>query len=371
MMNYRKFGKTGLTFSALGLGCMRFPNDAKGRLDEDYAVKMIRAAIDGGVNYMDTGWPYHAGRSEVILGKALKDGYREKTAVATKCPMGQMRSSEDFDRVFAEQLNRLQLDAVDLYMFHGLEQASFDGKVVKYGLLDKMEELRDAGKTKLIGFSFHDGYDAFMHILDGYNWDFCQIQMNYIDIEYQATLKGLEEAGRRGIAVVVMEPLLGGKLAGLKQTALELVDKSKTPVEWALDFLWNLPGTSVALSGMSSLEQLSQNIEYASRSQVGMLTDEDISMLMNVRDAYNGQILAPCTRCRYCMPCPADIDIPRAIKAYNNTATGSYEDAKAYYDRQVKTGASQCLHCRKCEGECPQHLPVSELMTKIAEVFER
>ena len=370
-MNFRKFGKTGASFSALGLGCMRFPNGTNGQVDEEYGVRMIRAAIDGGINYMDTGWPYHSGRSEVILGKALKDGYREKTAVATKCPMGQMGSAKDFDRVFAEQLKRLQLDAVDLYMFHGLEKSSFDNKVVRYGLLDKMEEIRAAGKTKFIGFSFHDGYDAFMHILDGYDWDFCQVQMNYIDIEYQATLKGIEEAGKRGIAVVVMEPLLGGRLANLKQVALDMIEKSKTPVEWALDFMWNRPEVSVVLSGMSSLEQQRENIEYASRSEIGMLSEDDVAMLMNVRDAYNGQILAPCTRCRYCMPCPADIDIPRAIKAYNSTATGTFDDAKSYYDRQVKTGASACQHCKKCEAECPQHLPVSDLMTKIAEVFGR
>ena len=370
-MNYRKLGKTGLTVSALGLGCMRFPSGKNGLVDEDNGVKLIRAAIDGGVNYMDTGYPYHGGRSEVILGKALKDGYREKTIVATKCPMGQISSAADFDRIFKIQLDRLQLDSIDSYMFHGLEKYTFDRKVLKFGLLDKMEEARAEGKIKYIGFSFHDGYDALMYILDSYNWDFTQVQMNYIDIEYQATLKGVREAGARGVGVIAMEPLLGGKLANLSSSAASLIDPAKTAVEWALDFLWNMPEMSIVLSGMSSMTQLQQNIEYASRASVGMLNDENIDMLMRVRDIYNGLLLAPCTRCRYCMPCPAEIDIPRVLKAYNSTATGTFEDALAYYNRKVPVGAGACLKCKHCEEECPQHLKVSELMGRISVLFGR
>lgn len=370
-MKFRDFGKTGLKVSALGLGCMRFPNGSDGKTDEDNAVKMIRAAIDSGIAYMDTAWPYHDGRSEVMLGRALKDGYREKVTVATKCPMGQMNSAEDFDRVLDEQLARLQLDSVDLYMFHGIDRGHFDNKIVKFGLLDKMEQARAAGKIKYIGFSFHDSYDAFLHILNGYDWDFCQIQMNYVDIGYQATIEGLEEVGRRGMGLIIMEPLLGGKLADLPKKAAEVIDGSKSPVEWALDFLWNRPEVGVVLSGMSSMQQIEDNIKYAERSSIGMLQQRDIDMLMEVREAYNSVLLAPCTRCRYCMPCPAGIDIPRALKAYNTTATATYDEAKSYYDRQVEVGASDCLHCEQCEGECPQHLPVSKLMYKIAEVFAR
>ena len=370
-MNYRKLGKTGLTVSALGLGCMRFPTGKNGRTDEDYAAKMIRQAVDNGINYMDSAWNYHGGRSEVILGKALQDGYREKVFIATKCPMSRMRSAADFDNTLNEQLGRLQTDTIDLYMFHGLERYSFDEKVVKFGLLDNMKRARDEGKIRFIGFSFHDGYDSFMHILDGFDWDFCQVQMNYIDVEYQATLKGVKQAGERGIGVIAMEPLLGGRLANPQPNVLEMLNSSKSPVEWALDFLWNIPEMGLVLSGMSSLEQLEQNIEYASRSSVGMLSDGDVEMLMRARDAYNGLILINCTRCRYCMPCPADIDISRALKAYNTTATASVEEAKAYYDRQVTVGASSCIQCKKCEEVCPQHLQVSDAMTKIAELFGR
>jgi len=370
-MIYRRLGKTDLSVSALGLGCMRFPSGKEGGTDEKYAVKMIRAAIEGGINYFDSAWNYHGQRSEVMLGKALEGGYRDKVIVATKCPMGQMRSTEDFDRILNEQLKRLQTDMVDLYMFHGLERDTFDNKVVKFGLLDKMKEARAAGKLKFIGFSFHDSYDAFIHILDGFDWDFCQIQMNYIDIEYQATMEGVKEAGERDIGLVVMEPLLGGKLASLPKNALALIDGGKSPVEWALDFLWSRPEVGVVISGMSSLEQQEQNIEYALRSQVDMLSERDIDMLMQVRAAYNGLMLAPCTRCKYCMPCPADIDIPRALKAYNSTATGTLEDAKAYYDRQVKIGASKCTQCKNCEALCPQHLKVSELMAEIVKAFGR
>jgi len=370
-MNYRKLGKTDLTVSALGLGCMRFPSGKNGMVDHEYGIKLIRTAIDNGVNYMDTGFPYHGGESEVILGKALKDGYREKTIVATKCPMGQISSTADFDRVFKIQLDRLQLDSIDSYMFHGLERSSFENKVLKYGLLDKMEEAREKGKIKYIGFSFHDSYDSFMRIIDAYDWDFAQVQMNYIDIEYQATLKGVKEAGAKGVGIIAMEPLLGGKLANLSEAAARMIDPAKSAVEWALDFLWSLPEMSIVLSGMSSLDQLNQNIEYASRSSVDMLTDENIEMLMRVRDIYNGLLLAPCTRCRYCMPCPAGIDIPRALKAYNSTATGTFEDALAYYNRQVPVGASECLNCKHCEEECPQHIKVSELMGEISEIFRR
>jgi len=370
-MVFRRLGKTELSVSALGLGCMRFPSGKKGGTDEEYAVKIIRAAIDGGINYVDTAWPYHSGRSEVMLGNALKGGYRDKVFVATKCPMGQMHSIDDFDRVFGEQLKRLQLDAVDLYMFHGLSRDTFDNKVVKFDLFKKMEEVRAAGKIKYIGFSFHDGYDAFMHILDGYDWDFCQVQMNYIDVEYQATMKGVEEAGKRDIGVIIMEPLLGGKLASLSKDVSKFIDKEKTEVEWALDFLWSRPEVGVILSGMSSIKQVEQNIEYALRSSIGMLSEQDVAMLSQVRSAYNGLLLAPCTRCGYCMPCPAGIDIPRVLKAYNTTATGTLDEAKSYYERQVKTGASECAHCHKCEEECPQHIKVSDLMTKIAGVFGR
>ena len=370
-MNYRKLGKTNLSVPALGLGCMRFPNGKNGKVDEDFGVKMIRTAIDSGITYLDSGYNYLDGRSEIIIGKALKDGYREKTLVATKCPMGQMHSTKDFDKIFAEQLTRLQLDSIDSYMFHGLDKSSFDNKVVKFNLIDKMEKAREEGKIKYIGFSFHDSYDAFMHIIDSYDWDFCQIQMNYIDIEYQATLEGVREAGKRGIGVIAMEPLLGGKLANLSQAAENLVDPAKSAVEWALDFLWSLPEISIVLSGMNELVQLEQNIEYASRSGVGMLTDENIEMLMKVRDEYNGLLLAACTRCRYCMPCPADIDIPRALKAYNSTATGTFEDALAYYNRQVPVGASACIACKHCEEVCPQHLLVSDLMVNIKEIFGR
>ena len=370
-MVYRKLGKTGLQVSALGLGCMRFPDGKDGKVDEKYGIKMIHEAIEGGINYFDSGWPYHDGLSEVVLGKALKDGRREKVIVATKCPMSQMNSPEDFERVFNIQLERLQLENLDSYMFHGLDREDFDDKVIKFGLIEKMEKLRSEGRIKYMGFSFHDSYDSFMYMLNYFNWDFCQVQMNYIDIEYQATLKGVREAGQRGIGVIAMEPLLGGKLANLSEIPKSLVDSERSPVEWALDFLWNEPAISVVLSGMSTYEQQQQNIEYASRSGIGMLSEEQVNMLMRVRDAYNNLIMAPCTRCKYCMPCPVGIDIPRALKAYNSTATGTMEDALAYYNRQVNPGAGTCIGCKNCEGLCPQHIEISELMKKIASIFGR
>lgn len=372
-MQYRKFGKTGLEVSALGFGCMRLPLKAGGAtkadVDEQEAIRIIRAGIDGGVTYLDSAWPYHGGQSEVIIGKALKDGYREKVRLATKCPTWLMNSPEDFDKYLDIQMKRLDVGHIDFYLLHNLYDTEWSDRVLKHGLLKKMEEARAAGKIGYIGFSFHDNYDVFMEILNGYDWDFCQIQMNYIDIDYQATIKGLEEVGRRGMGLVVMEPLLGGKLTRLPEVPAKLLSKEKTPAEWGLDFMWNRPEVSVVLSGMSDMQQVQENIASADRSSVGMLSKDDIAMLMKVRAAYQNLIIAPCTVCEYCLPCPAGIAIPQLLEALNRTVTLGEEEAQAYYDQNADVGAEACLHCKKCEGECPQHIAISDLMNRMAGIF--
>ena len=236
-MKYRKFGSTGLEVSALGFGCMRLPIHEDKTIDEEKAIAMIRHAIDSGVNYVDTAYPYHQGTSELVVGKALKDGYREKTYLADKLPVWLIEKEEDFDKYLDEQLEKLGTDHIDFYLLHALSRERFEERVKKFNLTKKMEEAKAAGKIRYLGFSFHDSLDVFKEIVDYYHWDFCQIQYNYINTNYQAGTEGLKYAASKGLGVVVMEPLLGGKLANLAEHVAEVVPDKKSQVEYALDFL--------------------------------------------------------------------------------------------------------------------------------------
>lgn len=373
-MEYRRFGKTGLEVSALGFGCMRFPTvkdeNGKDHIDEELAVSMVRRAIDKGVNYIDTAYPYHDGMSEIVVGRALQDGYREKVYLATKAPVWMYKSEEDFDRTLDEQLKKLDTEYIDFYLLHALNNERWEDTVLKYNLLDKAVKAKEEGKIRHIGFSFHDEMDVFMKILDGFDgWDFCQIQMNYIDVDHQATIKGLEEAGKRGLGLVIMEPLLGGKLANPTDNVRKMLGKEKEPAEWALDFLWNRPEVSLLLSGMSNMQQTEDNLVYASRSSVGMLTEKDLDMLAEAKKVYDTMALVSCTKCEYCMPCPAGINIPKTFEAYNQTASKGLEEAKKLYET-LEIKADACRKCRKCEKVCPQSIKISENMVKIAEIFK-
>lgn len=367
-MQYRSFGKTGESVSALGFGCMRFPTQ-DGKIREDEAIHMLRSAIDSGVNYVDTAYFYHNGESESLVGKALRDGYREKVLLATKSPVYSLESAEQFDTILDEQLSRLQTDHIDCYLLHAINWKEWNEKVLKLKLLDKMEQARAAGKIRHIGFSFHDDYTAFRNILNGYDhWDFCQIQMNYIDVNNQATLQGMEEAAAKDLGIIIMEPLLGGKLANPAPGVRSVLPDSKHPVEWALDFLWNRPEVGVVLSGMSSMEQVNDNLLYASRSRVGMLSGEELDMLARAKTAYDTMALVPCTKCSYCMPCPFGVNIPGVFEAYNRTAVNMDEARELYRGLEEHT-ADKCRSCRKCEARCPQHISISSHMKDIPSVF--
>ena len=368
-MQYRKFGNTGIEVSALGFGAMRLPTveteDGEKMIDEKEAIRIIRHAIDEGLNYLDTAYPYHDGQSEVICGKALQDGYRDKVYLATKCPVWKITDPMDFDRILEEQLRKLQTDYIDFYLLHALDEEYFNDYVLKYRLIEKAEEARAAGKIRHLGFSFHDKKDVFKKIIDSYDkWDFCQIQMNYIDVNHQATLEGMEYAAQKGLGVIIMEPLLGGKLAMPEKHIADALSDRKTPVEWALDFLWNRAEVSLLLSGMSNASQVEQNLLYADRSYIGMLTDEDIAMLADVKRLYDTMALVPCTRCRYCMPCPFGLDIPGIFEAYNKTAVSMKKARELYSELEVKADA--CRSCHRCEKACPQHIVISEKMKKAA-----
>lgn len=368
-MKYRKFGKTGAEVSVLGVGGMRFPtkkvND-KEVIDQKRAIGMIRTAIDGGVNYLDTAYSYHNGESEILYKNALKDGYRDKVYIADKSPVWLIKKAEDFDTLLDEQLKRLGVDSIDFYLLHGLDRPRFEELVKKFDLTGRMQKAKEAGKIKHLGFSFHDDLDTFKDIIDYYDgWEFCQIQYNYVDVNYQAGREGLKYASDKGLGVVIMEPLRGGKLADVAPHLAETFKVEKKPVEWALDFLWDQPEVSLLLSGMSNEQQVGDNLIYASRSSAGMLSEKEREIFPKAKEIFDTMALVGCTKCRYCMPCPSGIDIPGIFAIYNGTAVTGEDKAKKEY-AELETKADACVKCRKCEKACPQHIKVSSLMEKLA-----
>lgn len=374
-MQYRKFGHLDWQVSALGFGAMRLPttdgNPAGENINEDEAIRMIRHAIDQGVNYLDTAWPYHHGQSEVVVGKALQDGYREKVRLATKSPIRFYKQADDFERFLTEQLARLQTEQIDFYLLHGLNQNSWENVVLKYDVLQKAEAAKEDGRIRYLGFSFHDDLAAFKEIVDGHQWDFCQIQYNYMDIENQAGTAGLQYADKKGLAVVIMEPLLGGKLVKPPQditALLQIADPTRSPVDWALQWLWNQAEVSVVLSGMSTMEQVQQNLAAADKSGIDSFSEEELQLMAEVRQRFLAKTAIPCTGCAYCLPCPNNIEIPRNFKTYNEGFM--YDDLAgargAYLRFFTETArAANCVQCRVCEEKCPQGIAISEWMPKV------
>lgn len=382
--------------SALGFGAMRLPMDEKYQIVEEEAIKMIRYAIDNGVNYVDTAYPYHGGKSEVVVGKALQDGYRERVHLATKLPMWLLKKKENFDKFLKKQIKRMQTNP-DIYLFHGLNKERLE-KIKKFNLIEDMEKARGEGLIKYIGFSFHDNFEAFQEIIDYYNWDCCQIQHNYLDIEYQAGTKGLRYAAGKNIAVIIMEPIRGGKLAipekklDTKPEIKQVLERSKvkrTMADWALQFLWNQPEVSVVLSGMSTMQQVIENVESASNSGINILTNEELKVISNLREAYKKIDLIFCTSCRYCMPCPNGVTIPSVLMYVNEIAYWGEKHRSRitnFYNRMMKTqedierlkaegeevegAATLCIQCGECLDKCPQQIDIPDLMEKAVKIFE-
>ncbi|MBR6528367.1 MAG: aldo/keto reductase [Lachnospiraceae bacterium] len=372
-MQYRVFGNTGCEISALGYGCMRFPTTdntpGSANIDKEQAIRLIRHAIDNGVNYVDTAYNYHGGQSEIVVGEALKDGYRDKTYLATKCPVWLVKEPADFDRLLDEQLGKLQTDHIDFYLLHALDWERFEQTIIPCGLVDKMVEAKKAGKIRYMGFSFHDSLDSFKKMVDYTDlWDFCQIQYNYINTDYQAGMEGLHYAAAKGLGVVIMEPLLGGRLAVAPAQVAPMVPAGRPAVQWALDWLWDQKEVGLLLSGMGTMEMVDQNMAYADASYVGKVPEAERPLYAKAKEIFETMAIVPCTKCQYCMPCPFGVDIPAVYDAYNKTASLGLRKARSIY-AELQGKADLCQACGACEHHCPQHICSTELMPKIAEVF--
>jgi uncharacterized protein len=382
MMQYRKFGKLKWKVSALGFGAMRLPviGSDQAKVNEAESIRMIRYAIDHGVNYVDTAWFYHSGQSERVVGKALKDGYRSKIKLATKLPARIIEKAEDFDRYFNEQLERLQVDKLDFYLLHGLNSQSWP-KIRDFGVIKWAEKKIAEGRFDYLSFSFHDNYDSFKKIVDDYdNWTFSQIQYNYVDVNNQAGRRGVEYAAGKGLGVVVMEPIRGGRIS---RKPPEKVAKAwgdalqkRSQAEWALLWVWNQPEISVALSGMSTMEQVVENVAVAERSGPGKLTADELALIDRVREAYQDSTPIPCTTCSYCMPCPNGVEIPRIFEMYNEAMVyGGIRQIRSRYQGQGLGGlkenqrADQCVECGECEEACPQKIPIPDWLKKAHELL--
>jgi predicted aldo/keto reductase-like oxidoreductase len=381
-MQYRDFGKVDWKVSALGFGCMRLPTtDGKPsgkNINEREATRMVRKAIDDGVNYLDTAYPYHGGRSEGFLAKALKDDYREMTKVATKSPVWLIKKQKDFDVHLSTQMRRLKTNHIDFYLLHALNKKVWRDTILKHNVLERAEGAARDGKIGKLGFSFHDDFDAFREIIDGYDgWDFCQIQYNFIDVANQAGTKGLKYAASKGLGVIVMEPLLGGKLANPPARIRNLFrehEVERSPADLALQWIWDQPEVSTILSGMNTMRQVNQNIGSARLSGSETLTRKERQFIELLRSEYKASMPISCTKCGYCVPCPHGVDIPGNFELYNDGyAHDDMPTSRRAYElfMEKKQRASSCKKCGKCEKKCPQKLPIVTLMPKVHSVLGR
>lgn len=363
-MQYRK-NRLGEPVSILGYGCMRFTKKGNG-IDIDKAEKEVMAAIRGGVNYLDTAYIYPG--SEAALGEILKRNHcREQVSIATKLPQYLIKSEAALDKYFNEQLSRLQTDYVDYYLMHMLTDIAAWEKLCKLGIKEWIAKKKEEGKIRNLGFSFHGNTEMFLQILDAYDWDFCQIQYNYMDEHSQAGRKGLQAAAKKNIPVIIMEPLRGGKLVDLlPEKAKKLIannERKRTPAEWAFRWLWNQPEVTCVLSGMNSLAMVEENVQIASSAEAGAFTEEDFKLIEAVKKEINSNIKVGCTGCAYCMPCPKGVDIPTAFRCYNrmyteNKNAGRFEYAQIVAFQKEMSDMSRCIECGKCESHCPQHIEI-------------
>lgn len=376
-MKMRKMGKLGIEVSAFGLGCMRFPmkKDENGKdvVDESVSTAVIRAAIDGGVNYVDTAYVYSGGCNERHVAHALRDGYRDKVYLATKLPIWLCGSRADMERYFEEQCANLETDHIDFYLVHSLNAESWR-KARENGVREFLDELKKSGRIRYACFSFHDNYEAFEEILNDYDWDMCQLQFNYLDVDNQAGVKGVKLAGSKNIPVVVMEGLLGGKLANVPQEVADLFAArpvSRTPAEWAFRWICNFPEVATVLSGVTNMEQTRDNLRIFDEVEPNSMSVSELRMMDEARELYRKRIKIGCTGCGYCMPCPAGVDIPGVFAAWNRAYMYMTKDTKYPELQKNGKGADVCVGCGKCMTVCPQHLAIPASLAEAHEYFSK
>jgi predicted aldo/keto reductase-like oxidoreductase len=370
-MQYRNYGKTGYQVSAFGVGCMRLPRIIKvsgSEVDKERAFEMLRYAVDHGVTYFDTAYGYHNKTSEEVLGEALAEGGRRaKVKIATKQPFNVMTTQGDIRKNLEATLKKLRTDYLDLYLIHNIQKATWDD-IKKRKVIEEYEKFRAEGLIRGIGFSYHGQYETFKEVLDFYSWDMCQVQQNFLDTEREATVEGIRQAGKKGCALVIMEPLRGGGLATPPPPVREIYDEypvKRSSVEWAFRYLVNFPEVSTILSGVSTLEQLQEDIEIFSKPDMVplCLSEEEKTIITRVKEKYLSLTAVPCTSCEYCLPCPKGVNIPQVFQKYNDgTMFHTFDQSKRSYMFQAKNkqDASLCAACGTCEKKCPQSIGIIE-----------
>lgn len=374
LMEKRKLNRLGIETSLLGFGCMRFPLQEDGSIDESEAERMIDKAIAKGVNYIDTAYPYHDGKSEITVGKILKKYSRDSFYIATKLPVWEVKTVEDVDKYLNEQCEKLQMDYIDFYLLHAMNKDRWED-VLRLGVIERLEELQAAGKIKYLGFSFHDSYEVFEEMINYRDWDFCQIQLNYLDANEQAGIKGYQLAEKKGVPLMIMEPIKGGSLAVFSD---EIMDKFKeadptvSPASFALRWVGSLPGVKVILSGMSSMEQVEDNLKTFENFKP--LNEKEKQTIDEVKQILDSRIQNGCTGCRYCMPCPAGVNIPGSFKAWNNYHVfQNYQSVKWDWETEIGDAhqPKNCIECGKCERVCPQKISIRDNLKKAQADLEK
>ena len=370
-MQYRVNQKNGDNLSILGFGCMRLPHN------EEESTRLLRYAIDNGVNYLDTAYMYRG--NEAMVGKALTGGYRERVKLATKIPPYLVRKYEDFDKIFNTQLQNLKTDYIDYYMFHMLTDVKVLERMKELGFFRWYEDKRGKGQILNLGFSYHGGKDSFTELIDAYGWDFCMMQYNFYDEKNQAGRSGLEYASQKGLPVIIMEPLRGGSLVNAMPKQVyhmwENAYVKRSPAEWALRWVWNQPEATLLLSGMNSMDMLNENLRIAGEAEPESLTDSDLALFKKARTLITASTRVPCTGCRYCMPCPYGVDIPMCFSSLNDTAIEgkfrAWTKYLMYTSMAAKdASASRCVKCGACEPHCPQGIAIRDKLDEVRREFE-
>ena len=373
-MEKRRLEKLGIETSLLGYGCMRFPTTAEGKIDREAAEKLLDKAYEQGVNYFDTAYPYHNGESEAFVGSVLKKYDRSSFYLATKLPLWGVQKLEDVDRIFSEQLERLQMDYVDFYLMHAVRKSTWD-KMVELGVVKRLEELKAEGKIRYLGFSFHDSYEVFEEVLRYRDWDFCQIQLNYMDTEIQAGMKGYALTEELNIPLVIMEPVKGGSLAAFAEditSKFRALDPAASTASFALRWVASLPNVKVVLSGMSNQEQVEDNL--ATFREFKLLNAQEANTVQEIVNLINSRVKSGCTGCGYCLPCPAGVAIPTNFRVWNTYHMyQNYNQVQWSWEKELgeEKQAKNCIKCGKCEQACPQKLSIRADLEKVQEDLDK